>query len=57
MDAAREDHLGSEEPVDSKCFMAPESKPMAKVWPVLKRTLFHPRLRWVARRLLARQFK
>lgn len=42
---------------DSKGYIEPETAPLAKVWPVVKRTLLHPRLRWAARRALSKQFK
>lgn len=41
---------------DSRSFTTPRPEGLAKVWPVLKHTLFHPRLRRWARALMTRQF-
>lgn len=42
---------------DSKAYIDRVPSPMGKAWPVLKHTLFHPRLRGVVRRALSKQFK
>jgi glycolate oxidase len=41
---------------DSRSFISPQPDGLAKVWPVLKHTLFRPRLRPFVRTLMARQF-
>ena len=42
---------------DSKGFLGPQPGPEAKVWPIAKRVLFHPRLAPLLRSALRKQFK
>lgn len=41
---------------DSKSFTTPKADGVAKIWPVLRSTLFRPRFRAFVRSVMARQF-